>query len=377
MATNGTRGYQTATYGLELNGTPMGSVESFEGGYATSDVVVEKVGADRIAHKHLSGVKYEEISITCGAAMSDGFYDWLKQTLNGSFTRQNGAIVTYDFNRNEVSRLSFLNALVTEVGFPALDASSKDSATLSVKLTPSSTKIDKANSSGKANFFNQKAKTWLPSNFRIQIDGLDCTRVNRIEAIAVTQSLVENPVGETRDYQVEPAYLVVPNLVITLADDPRAQNLHDWHESFVVNGNNGQDQEKNGTLECLSSDLKSALFTLELKQLGIFRLAPANTGAASGNISRVQAEMYCEQILFNYGTSIAATASAQAGANANAGQSTDISPSGRGPRNLTPLQAPSNSTPLQGPRNLPSLQEQATVPSLEAPRTMPSLRFRT
>ena len=130
------RGYAAGKYSLELDGLLCGFVESVEGGYATSDVVVEKIGPDRIVHKHIAGVKYEDISMTCGAGMSKGFYESIKTNIDRKFTRYDGAIVEYDYNYKERSRLSFFHALVTVIGFPALDASSKDAAKMSIKLTP-------------------------------------------------------------------------------------------------------------------------------------------------------------------------------------------------------------------------------------------------
>src|SRR5277367_5338215 len=122
-----------ARYSLELNSASMGSVESFEGGNATGEVVVESLNVDGIAHKHLGGVTYEEIVLTCGASMSQPFYDWLVAALKGKPMPQNGAVVAYDSSLTEAWRLNFFNALVSEVGFPALDGSSKDQATLCVK----------------------------------------------------------------------------------------------------------------------------------------------------------------------------------------------------------------------------------------------------
>ena len=298
---------------LELEGVSAGSLQSFAGGDATADVISEEVGADRIAHKHLGSPKYEDISITCGAGMANSFYDWLQQTLDRNVTRKNGAIVTYDFSGNEISRLSFFNALLTEIGLPLLDASSNDLATISIKITPESTTRSAGNSKIKQSSPNRKK--WLISNFRLQVDGLDFLRTSRIEAITVNQSLVRKSIGERRDSQVEPAYLVVPDLVVTLVDEgPKNAALYDWYKSFVINGKNGPDQEKNGTLEYLSSDLTTALFTLNLKQLGIFRMAPL-TGTASQSIPRIQTRMYCEQMLFSYGSP---TANGQNGAKKNA-----------------------------------------------------------
>ena len=52
---------------VELDGTPAGFVESVEGGDVFSDVVVERVGADGIAHKHLAGVRFDDLALVAGA----------------------------------------------------------------------------------------------------------------------------------------------------------------------------------------------------------------------------------------------------------------------------------------------------------------------
>lgn len=69
----------------------------------------------------------------------------------------------------------------------------------------------------------------------------------------------------------------------------------------MIDGKNGKDQEKNGTLEYLTPDLKEALFELAFHGLGIFRLTPEKLEAGGENIRRVKAEMYCQSIDFKYG----------------------------------------------------------------------------
>src|SRR5438128_6047767 len=63
---------------LDLGKDTAGWVMSAEGGYATSEVVVEKLGTDQIAHKHIAGVKYEEIEVNAGAGLNKSFYEWIK-----------------------------------------------------------------------------------------------------------------------------------------------------------------------------------------------------------------------------------------------------------------------------------------------------------
>jgi hypothetical protein len=316
---------------------------------------VEKVGSDHIVHKHIAGVKYEDIGVSCGTGMSKGFFDALKTTLDGQLTRLNGAIVEYDYNYKEASRLNFFNGLVTEIGFPALDAASKDAAYMTVKFTPERTAHEKGGGGSFAGKYGGSVqKKWLPSNFRLKILGLDCTRVNKIDAITVRQKIVKNAIGEVRDYQVEPAYIDVPNLVVTMAES-HAQTFYDWHEDFVIKGNNGQDREKSGTLEYLAPDLKEVLFTLSFSSLGIFRLARDKSEAGSENIRRVKAEMYCERITFTYGSGIAAGAGTKA-ASAGAAAQPDAA------RAYVPVRA-----------SLPAL----VAPAQTVERLLPTLRFRS
>ncbi len=268
------RRYSAGRYAIELDGVTAGWIHSAEGGHASADVVVEKPGPDRVVHKHITGVKYEDITVTCGTGMSKSFYEWLTATFDQKGVRKNGAIITADYEGKELSRLSFYNALITEIDFPAPDASTKDMAKMAIKMTPEYTRrqISSGASLIEYRLGPTSQQKWLPSNFRLTLAGLDCTRVNKIDAITVKQQIVENPVGESRD----------------------------WHADFVINGNNGQDNEKNGTLEFLTPNLQGVLFSLTLKHLGIFKLSPENVNSGDEAIRRVRAEMYCEEMQLAY-----------------------------------------------------------------------------
>jgi len=306
MATNDKdkRGYTAGRFAMDLAGQFAGWISSIEGGHATSDVVVEKLGGDMIQHKHLAGVKYEEVTVNCGTAMSKAFYSWIQASLDRKHTRNDGAIITADYNSKEVGRLNFFQALITEVGFPACDAASKDAAKMTITFAPEYPRvIPKPGSDVQAPIGTGEQKKWLPSNFRLKIDGLDnaCLKVNKIEALTIKQKVVEDPVGEHRDYQKVPASIEYPNLVVTFGES-HADDVYKWHEDFVINGNNGQDKERGGTLEFLTPDLKTVLFTLTFSGLGIFKLTPEKVEAGSENMRRVKAEMYCEQVAFKEGS---------------------------------------------------------------------------
>ena len=63
--------------------------------------------------------------------------------------------------------------------------------------------------------------------------------MNKIEALVVKQKVIENGVGEQRDYEKVPGSVDIPNLVITLSES-HAQEFYRWHEDFVIKGNNDQ-----------------------------------------------------------------------------------------------------------------------------------------
>jgi phage tail-like protein len=289
---------------LELGDTLAGWVHSVEGGGATGEVVTEKQGTDGVARKHIGNVKYEDITISCAAGMSKHFYEWISDTLasKGAETRRNGAIKLVDFDYNIKAVRTFTNAIISEVTFPALDAGSKDAAKLTLKFSPEVTRFKKGSGKVVNDDANSKQKAWLPSNFRLTIDGLEaaCAKVSKVEALTIKQKVAESPVGELRDLQIEPTKIEFPNLKVSLAD-VNAEQFAAWHEDFVIKGNNGQEQEKSGLLEYLDQTRSKVLMAISLKGLGIFKYdLDVITAGANESPTQAKIEMYCEKIEFGF-----------------------------------------------------------------------------
>jgi SAM-dependent methyltransferase len=291
--------YTAGRFALELDGASAGLVRSAEGGAVSADVVAEKLGPDGITHKHLAGVKYEDITIDCGTGMSKAFYAWIADTLNRTYTHKDGAVVGFDQTLREMSRLDFHHALISEIGFPALDASSKEAAApLTVKIAPEYTSRQIGSRLQLDSSEVKAQRRWLRANFRLEIGGLDCTAISKIDALTVRQVFVEDAVGDSRDYE-QVGYLDVPNLAVELPES-RAKTFYDWMDDFVIKGYSGANAEKTGTLRYLAPNLRDAYFTLTLHNLGIFRLAPLKIESGKETARRVRAEMYCEAISFSY-----------------------------------------------------------------------------
>ena len=249
-----------------------GWVHGIDGGDAYSEVVIQPAGADRIQHKHLAGVKYEDLSLKFGTGMSRGFYDWIKATLARGYPRKNGAIVVADFNFKETARLTFGNGLITEIEFPALDAGSKDAAAMTIDITPANTRWTQGSGGAvpATNLSKAIQSKWLPANFRLQIAGLNTTKVNKIDALTFKLPTVSEPArAEERMPAKQAGVLQIPNLVVTLAATTAAE-FYKWFDDFVIRGNG---QTKTGTLEYLTPNLQGVLFTLSAVLAGLVALA--------------------------------------------------------------------------------------------------------
>ena len=293
-----TRAYSTGHFALELEGILIGLLKSVDGGAISADVVSEKQ-IDYFSKKHIANVKYEEFTAECGFTMSKAIYDWINKSWTGNAERKSGAVIAADFKYEAKARREFRDALLTEMTIPACDGSSKEPAYLTIKFAPE--EITNKPGSGKLTLPSSKGqKQWLPANFKLEIDGLDCTKVSKIDAFTVKQSVVTDPVGEERDYEKEPGKLEFPNLSILLSE-ASAQTWFDYFQNFVIQGNSGEANEKSGTLSFLDATRKETLAHIRFFNLGIFKLSDDKAEANSDQIKRVKAELYCERMEIKMG----------------------------------------------------------------------------
>lgn len=87
-----------------------------------------------------------------------------------------------------------------------VDASSKEPVYLTVKFQPELTRCKKGSGKVVASpaITTTQQKIWTSSNFRLEISGLDCTKVKRVDSFTVTQKVASEDVSESRDYLKKP-----------------------------------------------------------------------------------------------------------------------------------------------------------------------------
>jgi hypothetical protein len=296
---NVVRGFPTGYFALRLgasNASEITLLSSSDGGSVYADVnSVFEMGL-HFARKHLGSPKYEAFAIPIGVAISQGLFDWVAGSWGQNPKAKDGAVLGVDTNFNIKSEAGFSGAFVVETGIPALDAASKQAGYLTVRFQPEFIQVKPG--AGKLSLMFAKQKLWRTSNFRLQIDDLDCTKVSKIDAFTVTRR-VTTVFSGSGGVALVPDKIEFPNLKITLSK-AFAQTWFDWHEGFVVKGNNGDAFERDGTISFLSNDFKKELTRIELRHLGIIRLASDPKDGGS-QIARVMAELYCEEMVLRQG----------------------------------------------------------------------------
>jgi hypothetical protein len=288
LAQRGDRSYTANRFVLTIDGAPV-MVRSVEGGEPYGELVSAQNGPDGATKKHIGKVMYSDIVAEVGA---DDLRDWIAQSWAGKQSPKNGAIISADFNYKSTAERQFMNALITETTIPTLDAASKDAGYLTVKLTPEAVVSRKGTGADVRGAVSPKQKMWMRGNFGFELGDLPTKRVARIDSFTVRSLAIGAPTGEFRTVKSVSA-VQFPNLrlSISLAD---LQPWADWAQSFIVQGQNGDNAEKNGAIVFLSQNMKDEVGRITLSNCGILSLTqPAAQGEA---MPRFEVELYCEKM---------------------------------------------------------------------------------
>lgn len=277
----GARSPAAGNFILTLDGDAVGRLRRVGGGAVVADVVVEPSDG-AFATKRLGPVSFEPVELMLDLPLPAAVADWVRQTWQGLEARRDVSVVATDFSGKPISERQFSQAALDALTVPALDALSKEAGHVTLRVAPTSTRTRKPSGQPVAVPATGRPQ-WLQANFRLAIDGLDASRVTKIDSFATRRT----PDG--------PGQLDVSNLRITLPE-AHAQTWVAWHEAFVVRGNRRGGGERAGTLTFLAPNRTDALGQIRLVNLGIFRLAPVPRVAGSDQIALLVAELYCERV---------------------------------------------------------------------------------
>ena len=294
--TAGHSNFKIGQIALTLNGaTTAGSLLEAEGGAAFTDVNIQEGGGIYV-QKIPGRLKWQVINLKRGITADTQFNTWIRDSLGGKPTSLNGSITGADENFKVFTQTDFFNALITEVGFPALDAASKDAAKMTIKIQPESTRT--AAGSGKVQrfkFVNGWPSKLSIGNFKLTIGGMNTDSVTGVDAITVKLNYAAG------DAKAGPRLVSIDaeNVKIRIPE-AKAHDFVSWHQDFVINGNNSPENEKHGSLSLLGPDLKTEFFRLDFSGLGIFALDADPLTLSGDTVRHVTAQLYCDKVIYNF-----------------------------------------------------------------------------
>lgn len=287
----------SASFALELDGQYAGSVRSAAGGNAFAELVMENIGAENIQRKRPGQVRFEDILIEVPLGEESKLLSgWIAEFLAKAPTPRNGAITYADFNMNEIKRLEFTNAILTEVALPAADATEgKNPALLTLRISPQSTRL--AGPSGKKaqGVLGSKQKAAIAGNFRFNVQGLEsaCTRIVKVQGIAAKRSKAVESVGQSRLRENLIGTLDC-SLISIFLPETDAGPFYAWFDETILKGKaNG---ERGALLEWLDPTLRNVVASAQLGGVGILRYAPEPVKSGTERVALVQVDLYCETI---------------------------------------------------------------------------------
>ena len=257
---------------LELDSAFVGYVDACQVATSDTGLLVDKTGLSMdIANLHAT-----EITFQADAAMGKPMYDWIKASFDKPLStggRKDGAIIYADFNRKELSRLSFQNALITEVGMPALDATSKDAAKMTIKILPESTSRTFPKKPNQIS--ERKQKAWLCSNFRFELGRVQLKgSMSACQQSPMYNRALDRPAAQVASVTFDPQDL---------------QAFLDWQQALYCSGAPQESSESACTFTYLDPD-GATLFTSSFVSTGLFKLTP--NADATGSVVSYTAQLY-------------------------------------------------------------------------------------
>lgn len=339
------RSYATTTLALELDGQFAGLLRTMSGGGLFTDIIPEGTGQDMVQRKRPGPVRFEDIVLEVNLGSIDKpLSSWVTDTLTKSSMPppKNGAIVYGDMNGNQVKRLEFTGAVLTEVLVSdCVAAEGKTPLSLRLRLIPQSTVL--TGGKGKMpSMLGAKGKQILASNFRFNVQGLEAASpgIMKVQGMGATRMAGQKtlPDGKLQQPGVLPGTLDC-SLVRIAVREQDAGPFYKWFNDMVVGGN--PNAQRGGLLEWLDPTLKNVVASVQLGGLGIVRYSATKAEVGKEALSAVEIDMYCETMNLMFD----------------------------GPDNLK--QAPAAAPPPSGTQAAPPTQQMQTLPQGGLPKPFP------
>ena len=214
----------------------------------------------------------EPLTIEVGAD-APSVYRWIQNSFD-RVTALSGAVDTLANSGGKTTTVTeFSNALLTEVDFPALDATAKDAAKMTIKIQPETTKTT-LRKGWDGTIKGRVQNLWSRSHFTLHIDGIDNGSTSGLIVIS----------GVSVGYTYAKKAAIMDNQRITVPTVSTGPYL-EWLNSST--DSTGAASLREGSITYFSTD-GTAIGTLQLHGLGIAGVVPADIDGDNGPTSTVR-----------------------------------------------------------------------------------------
>jgi hypothetical protein len=284
---------------LDINGESAGFVKKFSGFAMEADIVANDVGPDIVQRKQVANTKWTPGRAAIGIGMGNELYQWIKAAFDQGAVTRSGSLTTADFNYKATWVWAFQDALITSLTVPKLDGSSKEAAYFDFEFEAEQVRwspgggADVRDKAGP----NARQRPWLCSNFRVEMGGLPCNRVASVDALTWTCAVASDVPGIVRRAGKRQAKVTVPDikLSISMADfGPWAESARRW----FVDGQHLDENEMQGRIVFLDSNMKDELGAIDLIKCGFKRFSQDDLEANSEKVARFNVDLYVEKMGF-------------------------------------------------------------------------------
>ncbi len=296
MTQRGTPQHKASTAGhfeLAIDGhSTTAYLKNVDGGYVRAGLMDEPIGPENYRIKHTSVVSIEPFSMEFGMSGANDVLKWIQQSWRKEWSRRNGEVRHANFDFAQTFTHEFYDALITETTFPTLDGASKEAAYIKLKVQPERVVTKKQDGGKLSPIAGSKQKMWMPSGFRLKIDGIEGMEyTNKIDSFTIKQGVKTLYTGAERFPQIEPTKIEFPAITGTIALG-YADGLLAWYQKAVVDGEADPKSQKSGSIEFLSPDRADVLFRINLYEVGIHHAQIPQSTANADQIKRVKFELF-------------------------------------------------------------------------------------
>jgi hypothetical protein len=305
------RAYVAAHFALDLEGEgPMGFLRSADGGGITTDIQTYHQGRMMDLWRQVGRPKFGDITLQVGMGLAPPFYDWISSFFTRKIVRKNGTIIGADFNYTERTRRNFNDALITEIGFPALDGGSKDAALMTVKLSPEGMTYETIEDGDKLQSppgMNLPNKMWHAANFKFTIDGFEDSlqRVTKIDAFSIKQPVLDYPSGNRRTSVRVAGKIDYPPINIYIQEVDSSGAIEQAY-ARLIDYDAPSDGGMNASLEYLAPDL-TTLATVNMTGVDIVSIEHQKLDASAETSAMVKLQIQVEAMTVEYAANADAT----------------------------------------------------------------------